>query len=52
MEQFAAAAPGGGGDSITKRTGGWLEGLSQKFQNIYPEIAILKNAKIIAPKYS
>ena len=33
-----------GGHSITKHTGGggWLEGLSQKPQNIYPKIAILK----------
>ena len=32
------------GHSITKHTGGggWLEGLSQKPQNIYPNIAILK----------
>ena len=43
---------GGGGHSITKHTRGWLEGLSQKAQNISPKIAILKNAKIIPPKYS
>ena len=32
------------GHSITKHTGGggWLEGLSQKPQNIFPKIAILK----------
>ena len=43
-----------GGHSITKHTGGggWLEGLNQKPQTIYPKIAILKNAKIIPPKYS
>ena len=42
---------GGGGHSITKHTGGggggWLEGLNQKPQNIYPKIAIFKNAKVI-----
>ena len=33
-----------GGHSITKHMGGkgWLEGLNQKPQNIYPRIAILK----------
>ena len=31
-----------GGHSITKHTGGWLEGLNQKPQTIYPKIAILK----------
>ena len=43
-----------GGHSITKHTGGggWLEGLSQKPQNVSPRIAILKNAKIIPPKCS
>ena len=41
------------GHSITKHTGLWLEGLSQKPQNICPKTAILKqNAKIIPPKYS
>ena len=32
------------GHSITKHTGagGWLKGLSQKPQNIYPKIAIFK----------
>ena len=34
--------PRGGGHSITKHTGGWLEGLNQKPQNIYPKIAIFK----------
>ena len=28
--------------AITKRTGDWLEGLSQKLQNIFPKIAIFK----------
>ena len=32
----------GGGHSITKHTVGWLEGLSQNPQNIYPKIAILE----------
>ena len=41
-----------GGHSITKHMGGWLEGLSQKPQNISPKIVILENAKIIPPKYS
>ena len=31
-----------GGHSITKHTGGWLEGLNQKPQTIYPKIALLK----------
>ena len=31
-----------GGHSITRHTGGWLEGLNQKPQNIYPKIAIFK----------
>ena len=35
---FCIIAPRG--HSITKDTGGWLEGLSQKPQNIYPKIAI------------
>ena len=39
-----------GGHSITKHMGGWLEGLSQKRQNIYPKIAILKQSEIIPPK--
>ena len=30
------------GHFITKHTGGWLEGLSQKPQNIYSKIAIFK----------
>ena len=31
--------------------GGWLEGLSQNPKlSIYPKIAILENAKMIAPK--
>ena len=33
---------GGGRHSITKHMGGWLEGLSQKPQNIYSKIAILE----------
>ena len=33
------------GHSITKHTGGWLEGLSQNLQNIYPKIAILKKCQ-------
>ena len=45
--------PPPGGHSITKHTGGWLEGLNQKPQTIYPKIALLKkNAKIVPPKYS
>ena len=42
----------GGGHSLTKHMGGLLEGLSQNPQNIYPKIAVFKNAKIIPPKYS
>ena len=40
--------------SVTKYMGGggWLEGLSQKPQNIYPKIAIFKKCGIIPPKYS
>ena len=48
----AIQQPMPGGHSIPKHTGGWLEGLNQKPQTIYPKIAILKNAKIIPPKYS
>ena len=33
MEQFAAAAPGRGGEALHNQMyGGWLEGLSKKFQ--------------------
>ena len=38
------------GHSITKHTGGWLEGLNQKPQTIYPKIALLK--KMPKKKYS
>ena len=31
-----------GGHSITKHMGGWLEGLNQKPQIIYPKITIFK----------
>ena len=35
-----------GGHSITKRTGGWLKGLNQKPQTIYPKTAIFKRLAI------
>ena len=31
-----------GGHSITKHTGGWLEGLNKKTQHIHPKIATLQ----------
>ena len=35
------------GHSVVKHTAGWLEGLSQNPQNIYPKIAIKRNVKMI-----
>ena len=37
------------GHSITKHTGGWLEGLNQKPQTIYPKIALLKKCQNRTP---